>query len=148
MWMRRLFIVGSVACSLLLTACYSNEEVPVQRASLYDRLGGLPAIEAVVAQFIANVVADDRINGFFASTDAARLQTLLVEQVCQASGGPCTYTGRDMKATHAGMGIKDAEFDALVENLIAALDQFNVPQREKDELLALLGPMRGDIVEN
>lgn len=135
-----LVVVGGLA------ACASRE-VPIQRASLYDRLGGQPAIEAVVDQFIQNVAGDDRINSFFAKTDADNLARLLVEQICQASGGPCTYSGRDMKTTHAGLGIKDEHFGALVEDLIAALDQFKVPEREKNELLGLLGPMQSDIVE-
>jgi hemoglobin len=70
----------------------------------------------------------------------------LVDQVCQGSGGPCTYTGKDMKTAHAGMGLTNADFDALVEDLVKALDAAGVPQKEKDELLAILGPMRTDIV--
>ncbi|MFO0765791.1 MAG: group 1 truncated hemoglobin [Nitrospiraceae bacterium] len=71
---------------------------------------------------------------------------MLVDQICQASGGPCTYTGRDMKSTHAGMGINSGDFDALVGDLVATLNQFKVPEREKNELLGALGPMK-DIVE-
>lgn len=71
----------------------------------------------------------------------------LVEQICQTSGGPCTYTGRDMKATHAGMGIGKADFGALVEDLVAALDRFKVSEQEKNEPLGALGPMQQDIVE-
>jgi hemoglobin len=72
---------------------------------------------------------------------------MLVDQVCQATGGPCSYSGRDMKKTHDGMGVTAGEFDALVEDLVSALDRFDVPKAEQDELLGLLGPMRGDIVE-
>jgi hemoglobin len=90
---------------------------------------------------------DDRINAKFARTDIARLKSMLVDQVCQATGGPCTYTGRDMRETHTGMGVTAAEFDALVGDLLATLDQFAVPQAEKDELLGALAPMRSDIVE-
>jgi hemoglobin len=70
----------------------------------------------------------------------------LVDQICQGSGGPCTYAGLDMKAAHAGMGLSDADFDAIVEDLVKALDSAGVPQKEKDELLGVLGPMRADIV--
>ena len=118
------------------------------QASLYERLGGKPAIEAVVGEFITIVAADVRINQFFADTDIARLNTMLVDQICAATGGPCTYAGRDMKSAHAGMGVTDEHFDALVEDLVMALDKFNVPEQEKGELLAALGGMRGDIVEN
>ncbi|MDE3019657.1 MAG: group 1 truncated hemoglobin, partial [Nitrospirota bacterium] len=71
----------------------------------------------------------------------------LVDQVCTASGGPCTYAGRDMKTTHAGMKISNADFTALVEDMVKALKTFNVPEAEKNELLGLLGPMKNDIVE-
>ncbi|MGH7258545.1 MAG: group I truncated hemoglobin [Nitrospiraceae bacterium] len=116
-------------------------------ASLYDRLGGKPAITAVVDQFVANVAADSRINARFATTDIPKLKGHLVDQVCGATGGPCTYKGRDMKTTHAGMRITNDEFNALVQDLVAALDKFNVPLKEKNELLALLAPMKKDIVE-
>ena len=114
---------------------------------LYDRLGGKPAITGVVNQFVANVAADSRINGRFATTDIPRLKGYLVDQVCQATGGPCTYQGRDMKRTHAGMRITTAEFEALVQDLVAALDTFRVPATEKNELLSLLGTMKHDIIE-
>lgn len=115
--------------------------------SLYERLGGKPAITAVVDQFVANVAADSRINGRFATTDIPKLKGHLVDQVCHATGGPCTYQGRDMKRTHVGMQITTADFGALVQDLVAALDKFNVPPTEKNELLGLLGPMKQDIVE-
>jgi hemoglobin len=116
-------------------------------ASLYERLGGLDAITAVVESFSARCAGDDRINGKFARTDIPRLRKMLVDQICEATGGPCTYTGRDMRATHDGMGVTAGEFDALVEDLVATLDEFNVPKPEQDELLGLLGPMRSEIVE-
>jgi len=115
--------------------------------SLYDRLGGKDAITAVVDKFLSNVVADDRINGFFKNADAANLKKQLVDQICHASGGPCTYEGKDMKTAHAGMGIKEADFNALVENLVKALDEFKVPEDAKNDLLTALGGMKGDIVE-
>lgn len=115
--------------------------------SLYERLGGQGAIQAVVTKFIGNVGGDKRINGYFATADLKKLNKLLVEQVCMATGGPCSYSGRDMKTTHKGMKITDAAFGALVEDLVSALDTFNVPAKEKGELLGILGPMKGDIVE-
>jgi hemoglobin len=114
---------------------------------LYERLGGKPAITAVVEDFVARVAADTRINGKFANTDIPRLKMLLVEQICQASAGPCTYSGRSMKATHTGMGVSNADFDALVGDLLATLNKFKVPERERNELLGALGPMKKDIVE-
>ena len=108
---------------------------------------GATAITAVVDQFVANVAADGRINSRFATTDIPKLKGHLVDQVCGATGGPCSYRGRDMKSTHLGMQISSADFGALVQDLVAALDKFNVPAGEKSELLGILGPMKKDIVE-
>ena len=116
-------------------------------ASLYDRLGGIEAITAVVDSFVARCAGDDEINPKFERTDVPRLKKMLVDQVCEAAGGPCTYAGRDMKHTHDGMGVTAGEFDALVANLVATLAEFSVPKAEQDELLGLLAPMREDIVE-
>jgi hemoglobin len=114
--------------------------------SLYDRLGGKDAITAVVDDFVANVAADARINAFFANADIPGLKTKLVDQICEASGGPCKYTGKNMKEAHTGMGVKEEHFGALVEDLVKSLDKFQVPEKEKGELLGALGGMKGDIV--
>jgi hemoglobin len=115
--------------------------------SLYERLGGKEAITAVVDSFVARCAADDRINGKFARTDIPRLKSSLVDQICEATGGPCTYAGRDMRTTHDGMAVTAAEFDALVADLVETLDRFGVGEAEKSELLGALAPMRTDIVE-
>ena len=120
--------------------------------SLYDRLGGKKAITAVVDEFVGRVAADTRINAFFATTasDPGRLKKFksnLVDQICQAGGGPCKYKGKDMKSAHMGMGVGSADFDALVQDLVGALDKFNVGAHEKEQLLGALGPMKSDIVE-
>jgi hemoglobin len=115
-------------------------------ASLYTRLGGKPAIEAVVGDFLNNVAGDSRINARFLLTDIGDLKTKLVDQVCQATGGPCVYKGRDMKTVHQHMAVTNAEFGALVEDLSKSLDTFKVPAREKGELLGALGGMQKDIV--
>lgn len=141
-------ILGYVmVCGILLvvTGCAGTEQAAGK--SLYDRLGGKTAISAVVDQFVGNVAADSRINGRFATTDIPKLKGHLVDQICMATGGPCTYHGRDMRTTHAGMKISNRDFGALVEDLVKALDTFKVPEREKGELLGLLGPMKKDIVE-
>jgi hemoglobin len=116
-------------------------------ATLYERLGGLDAIRAVVESFVTRCAGDNRINAKFERTDIPRLKKMLVDQVCEATGGPCAYTGRGMRETHDGMGVTAGEFDALVEDLVATLDEFDVPKAEQEELLGLLGPMRDEIVE-
>ena len=144
--LRRFTISTMLGAVLLVGACQNMGMMPTQQKSLYDRLGGQPAITAVVDDFVGNVAADTRINRFFARTDIPRLKRLLVEQICQGTGGPCTYTGRDMKTTHAGMGITDAQFNALVEDLQKSLNKFKVPEKEQGDLLAVLGPMKPQIV--
>ena len=115
--------------------------------SLYERLGGIDSITAVVKDFRDRVARDDRINQKFARTDLGRLTKMLIDQVCDAAGGPCTYTGRGMKEAHAGMGVTTGEFDALVTDLVATLNQFKVGKTEQDEVLGVLGPLKPDIVE-
>jgi hemoglobin len=147
---RRLFHVTLFGFAMLAAACTHMESqtgAAPSGPSLYDRLGGKPAIVAVVDDFVGRVAADARINGKFANANIPRLKMMLVDQICQASGGPCTYGGRDMKSAHAGMGIASGEFDALVGDLVATLNKFKVGQREQKELLGVLGPMKSDIVE-
>jgi hemoglobin len=115
--------------------------------SLYERLGGTPAITAVVGDFLKAVGADTRVEHQPPPSRVPALQQSLVEMVCHATGGPCVYKGRDMKSAHAGMGISQAEFDAVVDDLVQTLSTYEVPEREKNELLALLAPLRDDIVE-
>jgi hemoglobin len=117
------------------------------QSSLYDRLGGKDAIVAVIDDFVGRCAGDGRINKKFSRSDIPRLKTMLVDQVCEAAGGPCTYGGRSMRETHEGMRVTAGEFDALVEDLVATLNAFNVPGAEQGELLGVLGPMRPDIVE-
>jgi hemoglobin len=142
----RIAALGAVLAVLGTGFAFSEE------STLYQRLGGKPAISAVVDEFVGRVGADARINSFFAATAAdpkrlADFKGKLVEQICEASGGPCKYTGKDMKTAHAGMGISGAQFDALVEDLVGALDKFKVAVPDKNALLGVLGPMKKDIVE-
>ena len=115
--------------------------------SLFERLGGSAAITAVVGDFRDRCGGDSRINAKFARTDMARLTSMLIDQVSEATGGPAKYTGRDMKTAHAEMGVTAGEFNALVEDLVATLTKFGVGKAEQDELLDILGPLKSDIVE-
>jgi hemoglobin len=138
--------VLTLAAALALPAFSADTD-----KSLYERLGGKKAITKVVDEFVGRVAMDARINHYFAQTaaDTARMKKFklnLVYQICQASGGPCRYTGKSMKDAHAGMGITSADFNALVEDLSGALDKFKVKDKEKNELLGALAPMKSDIV--
>jgi hemoglobin len=101
---------------------------------------------------VANCAADKRISAFFTATASdknrlAAFKNKLVDQICEAAGGPCKYSGKDMKSAHAGLGISNADFNALVEDLTKSLNKFKVGKAEQDQLLGVLGPMRSQIVE-
>jgi hemoglobin len=120
------------------------------KKSLYDRLGGYNAVAAVVDDFVGRLVADKQFERFFAghSTDSKkRIRQHIVDQFCAAAGGPCVYTGRTMKDSHAGMGISEAEWDAAARHLVAALDKLKVGDAEKKDLLAFVSSLKADIVD-
>jgi hemoglobin len=139
----------TVFCAVNLGACASMQSEPAKGPSLYKRLGGREGIAGVVDDFAANMAADPRVNARFKDTKPADLQRFksnLADQICDATGGPCSYLGKDMKKAHEGMKITEAEWNAGVENLVKALDKHKVDAQSKQELLALLGPMKKDIV--
>src|SRR6185436_733497 len=113
---------------------------------LYERLGGLDAITAVVDDFVGRTTTDPRIKDRFFNTDPVHLKQMLVELVCMATGGPCKYTGRDMASAHAGMDLVDEEFGALVDNLKGTLDKFKVPAAIQGELIGRIAPLKPQIV--
>jgi hemoglobin len=128
------------------TAEPTKPTAPPAAKSLYDRLGGQPAITAVIADFVANTTTDPRIMDRFFNVDAENLKAKLVEFVCVAAGGPCKYTGKSMEDVHAGMDLVDDDFNALVEDLVKSLDKFKVPEKEKGEVLGALGPLKPTMV--
>ena len=129
-----------------LGACATTAD---QGPSLYKRLNGREGISLVVGDFVTNMAGDARVNERFKAmkpADIEKLKSNLSDQICDGTGGPCAYLGRDMKTTHQGMKITDAEWNATVENLVKALDKHKVGAKEKSELLGMLGPMKADIV--
>lgn len=117
-----------------------------ERESLYDRLGGKDSITTMIDDWVGNVEGDGRINAFFAKTNVPRFKMMLADQICAAAGGPCVYTGDDMRAVHRGMHITDAQFNAMVDDLVQSLEKMSVPAREREDLLAMLRQMEPDIV--
>ncbi len=120
------------------------------KKSLYARLGGYDAIAAVVDDFIGRLVADKKLTRFFVGHSEDSLKKIrmhVIDQLCAAAGGPCLYTGRDMKTSHHGLGITSDDWDAAASHLVETLDKFKVPQAEKDELLAFVGTLKKDIVD-
>ena len=125
---------------------------PAAQKSLYDRLGGAYAISAVVDDFVERLLADKVITAnkdvmaAFPSGHKPGLRFLVTVQICQVTGGPYTYHGKSMKDAHASMHITDKEWDAMVVDLKATLDQFKVPATEQGELIGLLATTKADIV--
>ena len=120
--------------------------------SLYQRLGGQPAIQAVASGLVDRILLDTRVNRWFAHAasspeNAAAYKVKLADFVCQATGGPCKYTGRDMATAHKGRAVTGEAFDAVVQDLVAVLETLKVPEKEKGQLLELLAPLKASIVQ-
>jgi hemoglobin len=144
--MRRLvpFILVLLICGGSVMADQHMEQ------SLYKRLGGYDALAAVTDDFIGRLATDKSLARFFGghSKDSlGRIRQLILDQLCAATGGPCVYIGRDMKTAHQGMGISEADWNAAVGHLVATLDKFKVPEREKKEVLGAISGLKNDIVE-
>ena len=145
---QRALVLG-LAYSLLLTIAGSLP-ARAQEKTLYERIGGYNALAAVVDDFIVRLVSDKQFAKFFDghSVDSKkRIRQHILDQFCAATGGPCVYTGRDMKTSHAGLSINEADWDAAAKHLAASLDKFKVPEKEKGEVLAFVTTLKKDIVE-
>lgn len=138
--LRPLFPLG---LAIALSACAGTG---APRASLYEQFGGRPGIEALVEELLVRVLGDERINEQFADVDLVNLGDRLAEQICVEVGGPCEYTGRTMAESHQGLAISEADFNALVEDLVDAMEARGIPRRAQNRLLARLAPMHPDIV--
>ena len=142
-------ITLNIALIMVLTRSTNGQEEAEK--SLYERVGGYNAIAAVVDDFIGRLVSDSQLSRFFVghSNDSKQgMRQLIVDQLCQAFGGPCIYKGRDMKTTHNGLGISDDDWNKSVEHLVATLDKFSVPQKEKDDVLAAASSLKTQIVQS
>lgn len=138
-----------LALLLLITPSLAMAQGTSEK-TLYQRVGGYDALAAVVDDFIGRLVADKRFEKFFVghSEDSLkRIRQHILDQFCAATGGPCIYNGRDMKTSHKGLGITEADWDAAAKHLSATLDKFKVPEKEKDEILAFVTSLKKDIVE-
>lgn len=121
-----------------------------EKKSLYARLGGYDAIAAVTDDFVGRLVADKKLNRFFVghSTDSLKkIRMHVINQLCEAAGGPCNYTGRDMKSSHQGLGITGEEWDIAAKHLVDTLNKFKVGKAEQDELLSVVSSLKKDIVD-
>jgi len=117
---------------------------------LYDRLGGYNAIAAVVDSLMAKMGEDARLSRYFVGhgdDSKRRLRQLQVNMICEATGGPCFYSGRDMKTVHKGMNISSTDWQSMITHLIGVLDNFKVSDAEQKEILSMMSRLKGDIVE-
>jgi hemoglobin len=136
-----------LAFALLIVACAGPApQTYTGKDALYQELGRSEGITKVVDLFFQRLNADARINTLFANVDHDDLRRLVIEQLCAASGGPCTYTGRSMEEAHSGLNLTNKDFDAFVEDLVTAMNQAKVPKATQKKLLAILGPMRPQVV--
>lgn len=133
---------GSCVSSMSETELYHAR----QDDRLYDALGGTPGIAVIVESFLGFIADDIRIVEIFADANIENLRSQLITQFCDLSGGPCEYTGLSMAEAHADMEIGQAEFNALVEDLQKALEKHEIPVWAQNELIALLAPMRDDVI--
>ena len=123
---------------------------PMPTDSLYKRLGGYDAIAAVSDDFLGRLAGDAQLGRFFQGVSKAHGQSIrqhVVDFLCAATGGPCVYVGRDMKSTHAGLGITGAHWDRMAGLLVQTFDKFKVPERERKEVLGALAGLKGEIVD-
>jgi hemoglobin len=142
--------IAVIALATAGTAAWGQQETT--RPSLYDRLGGIYAIATVVDKFIEHLVVNDtlnanpRINEARQRVPKAGLKFHVTALVCQVTGGPCAYTGRDMGSSHAHLNIGEREWQAMVADFVKTLDQFKVPKAEQQELLVIVGSTKAAIV--
>lgn len=134
------------AVALLAGSAISAQAQSTSENALYQGLGEKAGIDKIVADFIPLILADQRINQFFSNLDQSHFAALLSAQFCELAGGPCKYQGRDMYSTHEGMGISNAHFNALAEDLQMAMEKNNIASSVSNKLVAKLAPMQRPIV--
>ena len=142
-------MLSGLSLALVLAVMSGTAVAQVKPDSLYKRIGGYDAIAAVTDNFVPRLVKDPALAKYFVhSKDSLmKIRQLAVDMICWATGGPCVYIGRDMKTSHAGLGITAAEWEKAVGHFADTLDQFKVPVKERQELLDLVSKLRADIVE-
>jgi hemoglobin len=136
-----------LAFALLMMGCAGPApQTYTGKDALYQELGRSEGITKVVDLFFQRINADARINTLFRNVDHNDLRRLVIEQICAASGGPCTYTGRSMEEAHSGLNLTNKDFDNFVGDLVTAMDEAKVPKSTQKKLLAIFGPMRPQVV--
>lgn len=140
-------MIARRACVIALAAWLAACATPPPRPQTFEQFGGHAGVQALVDELLIEMLQDERIAFQFAESDLVRLREKLIEQVCVEAGGPCRYTGLSMRESHAGRGIDDAQFNALVEDLVRVMERRKIPVAAQNRLLQRLAPMHGDVVE-
>lgn len=130
----------------LLMLAVAPAAVPARADTLYDRLGGQAGVAMISRNAVALYATDARIKADFDNTNLERLRSHLADQLCQLAGGPCIYRGRSMAASHAGLEMTQAKFNAVAEGMQTAMEQAGVSYWTQNRMMALLAPMQRDIV--
>jgi hemoglobin len=131
----------------LLTIALACAATSVRAETLFEQIGGETKLRATVDTLVAVMLEDDRINFTFAETDLAKFKSLLYDQLCELTGGPCKYTGRDMYTSHEKLNTTNEQFNALAEDLYIAFDKHDVPYHVQNKVMALLAPMQRQIIK-
>jgi hemoglobin len=143
-----LCLMSFAAVAPAYAAAPQTATMPAEK-SLYQRLGGYDALAAVTDEFITRLATDPRLGRFFTglSNDSKiRVRQHVIDFLCVATGGPCKYTGRDMRTAHTGLNISEAEWNKSVEYLVETLDKFKIPDKEKSQVLGAISGLKADIV--
>ena len=145
-----LTVLVALLCGILAMGCSAQAQSSSASPALYTRLGGYDAIAAVTDDFLGRLAADKQMSRFFVGVSVDSLRKLrqhVVDQLCEASGGPCCYFGRSMKTVHAGLGITESDWQLTVKHLTATFDKFKVPEKERQQVIEFFSTLKKDIVE-
>lgn len=137
-------ILVLTAGALWLAGCVASG--PLDNDDLYQDLGGTAGIDNMMGEVLDVIYADERIAFLFQDTDRQNLRELLVQQLCELSGGPCVYEGLDMAESHSGLDLKHSEFDIFVEDVTIGMENAGIPFTVQNRVLALYAPMHADVL--
>jgi hemoglobin len=142
MILRKLLASTALAAALAGASMAASAE-----ETLFAQIGGEAKLRATVDTLVEVMLVDERINFTFAETDLAKFKGFLYDQICELTGGPCKYTGRDMRTAHEKLNTTNEQFNALAEDLYIAFEKHGVPYRVQNRVMALLAPMQPDVIK-
>ena len=142
------WLILGIGSLVILTGCATTRDpLTLREKTLFERVGGKPYLTAMVDDFVVRLAANRRLQRFFTESNRPALQARFLNQLCEASGGPCKYTGTGVPSAPQGMGLTSADFEVVVEEFSVTLDKFKVAENEQRELLTCLAPLRQELVQ-